>query len=115
MLDNSFKEKWFKFVDYTPHEGQLRMHNPPGGDYDYVSNPNGVRFMVACCGRRWGKSVSAAREAEVLLAQPNKRVWIVAPNYGTSEKIFREIWDDMVIKQALPAVSYTHLTLPTKA
>ena len=78
------------------------MHNVPNGPFDINANPDGTRFIVACCGRRWGKSYSAAAEAEIILSQPNKRVWIVAPNYGTSEKIFRIIWDDMIIKHNLP-------------
>ena len=99
-----YKNKWFQFVDYKPHAGQLKMHYPPNGDYDYNNNPEGARFTVACCGRRWGKSFSSAREAQILLTQPNKRVWVVAPNYGTSEKIFRIIYEDMVIKQNLATV-----------
>ena len=100
----TYKDKWFNFIDYQPHAGQLKMHYPPDGEYDYNNNPGGVRFTVACCGRRWGKSFSAAREAEIILSQPDKRVWVVAPNYGTSEKIFRIIYDDMIIKQNLPAI-----------
>ena len=67
MLDNNFKKKWFNFIDYKPHEGQLQMHNPPKGEYDYKENPDGVRFTVACCGRRWGKSKSASLEAQIVL------------------------------------------------
>ena len=91
MLKNQeFKEKWFKFIDYKPHGGQKKLHFP---DKDW-------RFCVAVCGRRWGKSVSASVEAQVVLAQPNKRVWCVAPTYDGSEKIFREIWDAMVVKKS---------------
>ena len=93
-----------EFIDYQPHKGQLRLHNPPQGEFDLEKNPEGARFVVACCGRRWGKSHSAAKEAEIVLTKPDKHVWIVAPNYGTSEKIFRIIWDDMIIKQNLPTV-----------
>ena len=68
-MDNleSYKKQWFNFSDYTPHVGQLKMHYPP----------EGTRFIVACCGRRWGKSFSAAMEAEIMVTQPNKTVWIV--------------------------------------
>ena len=102
MINNNFKQKWFGFIDYKPHLGQHKIHNPPGGEYDANDNPDGVRFTVACCGRRWGKSKSAAMEAQIVLCQPNKRVWIVAPNYETSDKIFREIWQDMIISQKMP-------------
>ena len=102
MISSDFKKKWFDFVDYQPHEGQHKIHNPPNGEFDINDNPKGTRFMVACCGRRWGKSKSAAMEAQITLCQPNKRVWVVAPNYETSDKIFREIWQDMIIKQKMP-------------
>ena len=83
----AYKKQWFDFSDYTPHPGQLKMHYPP----------KDTRFIVACCGRRWGKSFSAAMEAEIMVTQPNKTVWIVAPNYSTSEKIFNKVWDDLII------------------
>ena len=84
-----FKTKWFDFVGYKPHEGQLRLHYPEKES----------RFTVAVCGRRWGKSKSASIEAQIILAQPNKRVWIVAPTYDLSEKIFREIWNTLLIEK----------------
>jgi len=100
-VDNfqSYKEKWFNFVDYTPHPGQLQLHNPPMGDYHPKHNPDGARFIVACCGRRFGKSYSAAREIELVLTAPGTESWIVAPTYTTSDKIFRMIYDEMVIKK----------------
>ena len=88
----AYKNKWFQFTDYTPHPGQLKLHN----------SSKEFRFIVANCGRRWGKSFSAAREAEVIATQKNKLVWIVAPTYGTSERIFRILWDNMIIKHRLP-------------
>ena len=86
-----FKQNWFNFIDYKPHNGQKKLHFP---EKDW-------RFCVSVCGRRWGKSVSASVEAQVVLAQPKKRVWCVAPTYDGSEKIFREIWDAMVVKKQL--------------
>ena len=84
-----FKSDWFDFVEYKPHKGQQLLHDAPPDK----------RFIVACCGRRFGKSYSAAREAEIILTQPNKMVWIVAPTYNTSEKIFRIVYEDLVIKK----------------
>jgi hypothetical protein len=46
--------------------------------------------------------MAAAKEAEALVSQPNKNVWIVAPTYSTSERIFRIVYDDMIIKHNLP-------------
>ena len=69
-----FKQKWFKFTNYVPHSGQERLHYPE-------DNP---RFTVAVCGRRWGKSVGASKEIELVITQPNKRAWVVAPTYQTA-------------------------------
>ena len=88
----SYKSKWFEFLNYKPHAGQKKIHELP----------DSKRFIVASCGRRWGKSMSAAREAETLVTQANKNVWIVAPTYSTSERIFRIVYDDLIIKHNLP-------------
>ena len=88
----TYKEKWFEFLDYKPHAGQQKIHE--------LSSEK--RFVVASCGRRWGKSMSAAREAEALVTQTDKHVWIVAPTYSTSERIFRMVYDDLIIKHNLP-------------
>ena len=96
-INTGFKEEWFKFVDYSPHSGQLNLHNPPNGQYHPKHNPKGDRFIVACCGRRFGKSYSAARELELVLTTPGTESWIVAPTYTTSEKIFRMVHDELVI------------------
>jgi len=109
-VDNlqSYKEQWFDFVDYVPHSGQQLLHNPPKGEYHPEDNPDGSRFIVACCGRRFGKSYSAAREAEVTVTQANKIVWIVAPSYNTSEKIFRIVYDELVVQKGYKPAHYSH-------
>ena len=93
-MDNiaKYRDKWFNFSEYQPHKGQMMLHNPP----------NGERFVVGCCGRRWGKSYASAREAELVVTQKNKNVWIVAPTYGTSERIFKMVWDSLIIKHRMP-------------
>ena len=100
-MDNlqNYKQQWFDFVDYNPHPGQLQLHNPPMGEYHPKHNPDGARFIVACCGRRFGKSYSAAREIELTLTKPGTETWVVAPTYTTSDKIFRMVYDEMVIKK----------------
>ena len=103
----NYKNNWFSFIDYDPHLGQNNLHFPPNGEFDENHNPDGDRFIIACCGRRFGKSYSAAREAEVVLTQPNKVVWIVAPSYNTSEKIFRIVYEDMVIKKKYKPSQYS--------
>jgi hypothetical protein len=109
-VDNieTYKQQWFDFVEYDPHPGQMLLHNPPKGEYHFKHNPKGARFIVACCGRRFGKSYSAAREAEVVVTQPNKVVWIVAPSYNTSEKIFRIVYDELVVKKGYKPSHYSH-------
>ena len=82
-----FKKKWFKFTDYVPHKGQERLHFPT----------KDARFIVAVCGRRWGKSVSAAKEIECVITQPKKRAWVVAPSYQLAEKVYYEIQNDNLL------------------
>ena len=81
-----FKEKWFDFTGYTPHKGQLKLHFPE----------KRKRFTVAVCGRRWGKSVAASKEIEIMLNMKKTRSWVVAPTYQTAEKVFREVWHSIV-------------------
>ena len=57
---------------------------------------------MAVCGRRWGKSLSAAREIESVVLQPGKRCWIVAPTYDLTDKVFREIWQTCIINHGFP-------------
>ncbi|MEC9065014.1 MAG: hypothetical protein VX810_00335 [Bacteroidota bacterium] len=71
-VDVEFKNNWFDFMGYKPHVGQHKLHFPEKND---------SRFVVAVCGRRWGKSLSASMEASTVLAKENKRVWVVAPTY----------------------------------
>ncbi|MFC1855317.1 terminase large subunit domain-containing protein [Thermodesulfobacteriota bacterium] len=81
-----FKEYWFGKTRYSPHEAQQMVHD------------SDRRFIVCVTGRRFGKSLMAAKEAEVLLMLPNKRVWIVAPTYALADKVFREIYNELIIK-----------------
>lgn len=90
------REKWFKKIQYEPHEGQVKFHN------------SNAQFRVVCAGTRWGKSLSAGREAECSLLLPDIRVWIVGPTYGLGEKEFRYIHDDMVIKAGLTTKERTY-------
>ena len=82
----NFKQQWFNYTNYTPHNGQNNLHFPN----------KTARFIVAICGRRWGKSVAASKEIEVMLNIPNTRSWVVAPTYQTAEKVFREVWHSIV-------------------
>lgn len=81
-------DKWqvFPEMDYDPHAGQRRLHEST------------ARFRVIVAGRRWGKSLSAAKEAEVMLLQPDTRGWVVSKTYDLAMKVIREIYTDLVKK-----------------
>lgn len=84
-----FKLAYFKQLGYTPHSGQMKFHTSQ------------ARFRAMNCGRRWGKSLSLARDLEPELLLPNRTYWIVAPTYDLGEKEFKVIWQDMIVKQQL--------------
>lgn len=71
----------FRSISYTPHPGQLEVHNSTA-----------PRRIVAC-GARWGKSLCAAAEAVAAALQPAQRSigWICAPTYDLCDRVFREI------------------------
>ena len=83
-----FKRKWFEYLGYVPHEGQLALHYP---------KKHNARFNVIVCGRRFGKTWASAMEATFVASQPNKRIWVVGMSYRKARLIFREIWQRMVI------------------
>ncbi len=78
------KDKWFAISGYKPHYGQMRLHR------------SNTRFRVVVAGRRWGKSISAAKEAEVMILMPRTRGWIVSKTYELGEKVFREIYNTLI-------------------
>ena len=83
-----FKRKWFDYLGYEPHNGQLALHYPEKQD---------ARFQVVVCGRRFGKTWASAMEATFVASQPNKRIWLVGMSYRKARLIFREVWQRMVI------------------
>ena len=58
----------------------------------------GARYKVLACGRRWGKTLIAVLLALATLMQMNRRVWIVAPDYSLTEKVFRELYSILVVQ-----------------
>ena len=74
------KDEFFRSVDYNPHKAQWEVHN------------SSARFRTVVAGRRFGKSVLASRECMARLIVPNQRVWIVAPTYELTKKVFREVF-----------------------
>ena len=83
-----FKKKWFEYLGYKPHDGQLALHYP---------KKYNARFNVIVCGRRFGKTWASAMEATYVASQPNKRIWVVGMSYKKARLIFREIWQRMVV------------------
>lgn len=83
------KQLFFKKINYKPHRKQVLFHQ------------SDARFRIPCCGRRFGKSVMAARDEEPGLMVPNRRGWIVGPTYDLGEKEFRVMWDDLIIGRGL--------------
>lgn len=60
-----------------------------------------ARFKVLACGRRWGKTLYTSLVALAVLMQPRRRVFIVAPDYSLCEKVFRELYNILVIQLKL--------------
>lgn len=54
------------------------------------------RFKVIAAGRRFGKTLLTSLIALAVLMQMNRRVWIVAPDYSLTEKVFRELYHILV-------------------
>src|SRR5262245_54134533 len=75
------KPALFRSLDYNPHEGQLRVHQSK------------ARHRVVACGARFGKSTLGAHESIAELLQPRGRVivWLVAPNYELTRRIFERV------------------------
>ena len=84
---NNYKQKWFDYLDYSPHEGQRKLHFP---------TKESARFFVMVCGRRFGKTTASAMEATFYASQPNKRIWLVGLSYDKADLMFREVWEKMV-------------------
>ena len=63
---------------YTPHAGQIPFHRST------------ARFRVVNCGRRWGKTTSAANEeSKFALDHPGVLCWWVAPIYRQAKIAYR--------------------------
>jgi hypothetical protein len=90
------KEKWFEMSGYKPHSSQSLLH------------ASKARFRVVVAGRRWGKSLLAAKEAEAMILMPQTRGWIVSKTYDLGEKVFREIYSTLIQKFKLDTVKKSY-------
>src|SRR3990167_2896455 len=60
--------------------------SPTEDQRKFIDNTGKERALVA--GRRWGKSFTCGLVALEKLLQDDKRIWIIAPNYELTEKVF---------------------------
>jgi hypothetical protein len=83
------KSSYYDRIGYEPHDGQRDIHFTPS------------RFKVVSNGRRWGKTIFGAREAEPCaftrcpITGKAQLGWIVGPQYTDAEKEFRIFYDSM--------------------
>jgi hypothetical protein len=71
------------------HPGQSEIHFT---DWSY---------FVAMWGRRTGKTISAAAEVVATMAQPQARIWIVAPTYELTDRVFEYVYRWLVLDKVL--------------
>jgi len=65
-------------VDLHPGQGQVHFED--------------WRYAVLDWGRRTGKTICAAGEATAELGLPDRRIWIVAPNYELTQRVFDYVY-----------------------
>lgn len=90
---NIDKEILFEKLGYKPH----------GREQQSIHSSN-ARFIIPCCGRRFGKSQVAGHEITWRMFAPDSYIWIVGPTYKTGEKEFRVVYDDIVRKLKIKGV-----------
>jgi len=57
------------------------------------------RYAVLDWGRRTGKTICAAAEGVSELGLPDRRIWIVAPNYELTDRVFEYVYKWVVVDQ----------------
>lgn len=92
-LDIEALAEWLMERKIRTSQGKLIM--PLHNGHKEVLNDS-ARFKVLACGRRWGKTLLTSLMALAVLMQVNRRIWIVAPDYSLTEKVFRELYSILV-------------------
>ena len=59
------------------------------------------RYMVLDWGRRTGKTICAAAEIVAELGLPDRKIWIVAPNYELTDRVFEWVYKWVVLDGVL--------------
>lgn len=92
ISDKLLQEK----IGWTPHVGQKSILEAQG------------REVVVCAGRRFGKSAVSGYLALKELLQPDRKVWVVAPSYELSQKVFTYAmqWFAKVLPSQMSGITY---------
>ena len=82
------KDVYFEQTGYVPHDAQQEVH--------YTRS----RHKALSNGRRWGKTLLGAKEAEICAFLKNRlgqplMGWIVGPQYSDCEKEFRVVYNSL--------------------
>ncbi len=72
-------EKIQKVIGWNPHPAQQKIIDKRS------------REKLICAGRRFGKSQVCAYEVIYEALNPNKRIWISAPNYELTKIVFDQV------------------------
>ena len=98
QLDIEGLAQWLMDQKVRTTQGKLiqPLHE---GHREVLADP--ARYKVLACGRRWGKTLITSLIALAVLMQVNRRVWVVAPDYGLAEKVFRELYNILVTQLKL--------------
>jgi len=94
-----------KYIKFEPHPGQEQVLKKQR------------RFTIICAGRRFGKTILCAYLALRELWGAQKKVWIVAPNYELSKKVFDYLvfWIVNSFEEGYFKVNYSQLTITNLA
>ncbi len=91
-------EKLQKKIGFIPHEGQKEIIECKAKD------------IVVCAGRRFGKTFTCAYLVLKEILQPNKNVFIIAPDYGLTGKVIDEVLHNL----SKITTKFTYQKLPPK-
>jgi hypothetical protein len=69
------------------HPGQKKLH------FD------SWRYITLMWGRRTGKTIAAAAEIVWTMSKRNQKIWIVAPNYELTDRVFEYVWKWIVVDE----------------
>lgn len=88
-------KKLQEIIGWTPHERQQAIIESSSRD------------VVICAGRRFGKSAVCAYLALKVLLEDNKKIWVVAPTYDLTQKVFEYLvqWYLKIVPEGTGGIS----------